>query len=768
MFAHGVQLMQESLGDSLPADKCLELLRATDGNVTVAINLFLDGGAGDVDSRLPSFEAARSFPIAPPPSALGLYQRGLDRSAAELDALSNSAEAPAPAPAATPTPAPTAPTATPQPERDDSSGRVEDAIAEITAQNVAEMTAALGGPGRAPSAAVLEGYLREAGDDVAGALNLFIDRELQECEEEASFSRAASEASRVSRANSSESVGGGGGGGGSGGVAAAFPEPPESAPSRLEADYDQHLQLAVASTDGSGEETINFDLLLNGSLRTTTGTSSPSLGSTRLSHSPASARAGIAERRAGLTLDAAADFIDESSEGGPSAAAAALTPLEQKCAELRATEAAYVDDLRTLIEVYMPPPPLLELDRALLTHEERVKIFNNVEEIKRCNEALFAALSRDGEPVRTLALAFLELAPYLKLYSHYCACYDGALAELRRKRGASAEFDAFLAAGRSKARGLGVEDFLIKPVQRLTKYPLFFDEVLALLPAEHECQPQLQKAERLVRAVAHAVNNHDRGEAGLRSLLAKLPKEYLPLLAPHRRLKHTFECTVAAEGGVSFDAHGALMTDALLLCRRKGGGGGETPREGVLRPWLLAEVRLLESTSGRLEEGAAAPTLTRRISQLPIATSDHTLVLRLARPSAADERPPPAPRDSEVGGGERSGSPARGFEVLRLEFSSERALTDARDALEAAQGEQTRLARNMADRHAAVRLGLEPPVRALADALLDGRGAKARAGRRGSSSLGAIFSGGRARRSSGDGPGGTTSPALASLPGMQL
>ena len=28
MFAHGVQLMKESLGDSLPADKCLELLRA--------------------------------------------------------------------------------------------------------------------------------------------------------------------------------------------------------------------------------------------------------------------------------------------------------------------------------------------------------------------------------------------------------------------------------------------------------------------------------------------------------------------------------------------------------------------------------------------------------------------------------------------------------------------------------------------------------------------------------------------------------------------
>ena len=104
---------------------------------------------------------------------------------------------------------------------------------------------------------------------------------------------------------------------------------------------------------------------------------------------------------------------------------------------------------------------------------------------------------------------------------------------------------------------------------------------------------------------------------------------------------------MAAEGGVSFDAHGALMTDALLLCRRKGGGGGETPREGVLRPWLLAEVRLLEPTSGRLEEGAAAPTLTRRISQLPIAASDHTprpparaALARRRAPAAGAQRTP--------------------------------------------------------------------------------------------------------------------------------
>ena len=58
---------------------------------------------------------------------------------------------------------------------------------------------------------------------------------------------------------------------------------------------------------------------------------------------------------------------------------------------------------------------------------------------------------------------------------------DAARREIEERHAAR---DAFLAAGRSKARGLGVEDFLIKPVQRLTKYPLFFDEVLALL-GEH-------------------------------------------------------------------------------------------------------------------------------------------------------------------------------------------------------------------------------------------------------------------------------------------
>lgn len=47
---------------------------------------------------------------------------------------------------------------------------------------------------------------------------------------------------------------------------------------------------------------------------------------------------------------------------------------------------------------------------------------------------------------------------------------------------------------------------LIKPVQRLTKYPLFFKDLLAHLPHDHVARDSLESAEALVLQVSHAVN----------------------------------------------------------------------------------------------------------------------------------------------------------------------------------------------------------------------------------------------------------------------
>ena len=85
-------------------------------------------------------------------------------------------------------------------------------------------------------------------------------------------------------------------------------------------------------------------------------------------------------------------------------------------AELRATEALYLQDLTTMVTIYVKPALKFEV----LSKEDRQQIFSNLEELMGCNKALLEALSQDGEDgplLSTLASAFITVAPFLKLYT---------------------------------------------------------------------------------------------------------------------------------------------------------------------------------------------------------------------------------------------------------------------------------------------------------------------------------------------------------------
>ena len=72
----------------------------------------------------------------------------------------------------------------------------------------------------------------------------------------------------------------------------------------------------------------------------------------------------------------------------------------------------------------------------------------------------------------------------LILYSTYCANYDASMAELERLRHDVHGLAGWLNTQSQlpEARGLGLEAFLIKPIQRLTKYHLFFEQLLGAAP----------------------------------------------------------------------------------------------------------------------------------------------------------------------------------------------------------------------------------------------------------------------------------------------
>ena len=188
----------------------------------------------------------------------------------------------------------------------------------------------------------------------------------------------------------------------------------------------------------------------------------------------------------------------------------------------------------------------------------------------------------NGSSARAFAVT-----PFFKLYAFYCRNYERALNTLAKCRKQTSGFSEFLntQAALPQCRGLSLESYLIKPVQRLTKYPLFWKDLLKQVPHSHPDRPALEKADELVRTVSMAVNQNLNDEVSrLKTVqvLKDLGQEWMALIAPHRKLEKEFTATVHV-GVRSWNAFGYVLTDLLIICQ-KGRGNKQIP-------WLLTELK---------------------------------------------------------------------------------------------------------------------------------------------------------------------------------
>ena len=91
---------------------------------------------------------------------------------------------------------------------------------------------------------------------------------------------------------------------------------------------------------------------------------------------------------------------------------ASTDPIAKIIAEVIETEKAYVDDLDTMLRVYVRPARKLQI----LTAEQKSEIFSNVEDLAKGNAALLEQLQAPGDDaVATLARAFIAVAAFFKL-----------------------------------------------------------------------------------------------------------------------------------------------------------------------------------------------------------------------------------------------------------------------------------------------------------------------------------------------------------------
>ncbi|XP_060736513.1 rho guanine nucleotide exchange factor TIAM2 isoform X1 [Tachysurus vachellii] len=186
--------------------------------------------------------------------------------------------------------------------------------------------------------------------------------------------------------------------------------------------------------------------------------------------------------------------------------------------ELVDTEKSYVKDLSCLFEIYLKP---LQKE-TFLTQDEMESLFGSLPEmldfqkvfLQTLEERIastpdFSTLETPGQFRKllfSLGASFLYYADHFKLYSGFCANHIKVQKVLERAKTDRA-FKEFLdARNPTKQHSSTLESYLIKPVQRVLKYPLLLRELVSLTDTDSEEHYHLTEALKAMEKVASHIN----------------------------------------------------------------------------------------------------------------------------------------------------------------------------------------------------------------------------------------------------------------------
>lgn len=210
---------------------------------------------------------------------------------------------------------------------------------------------------------------------------------------------------------------------------------------------------------------------------------------------------------------------------------------EEVIREILTTERDYVKDLDVLVAVFVIPLRAM----SVLPEAEIVKLFSNVEMFTAVNSQMLQELEkRVAEAPATGACVgdvFKLMSNFLKMYNVYCSQYYSAIAFLETLE-KNVSFKHFLDICHTddRCRGLSLQSYLIKPVQRICKYPLLLKELLNDTDTDHPDYEALVEAQKKVSEVANFINEETRRAEKARKLLQiqATVDGCIPLVAPTR------------------------------------------------------------------------------------------------------------------------------------------------------------------------------------------------------------------------------------------
>ncbi|XP_019769581.2 protein ECT2 isoform X3 [Dendroctonus ponderosae] len=151
---------------------------------------------------------------------------------------------------------------------------------------------------------------------------------------------------------------------------------------------------------------------------------------------------------------------------------------EKALLEIVNSEIKYVKQLETIIEFFMVPVQ----DKVLLKQDDYEILFGNIRTIYNINKELLEQLDQGFDHIPQ---AFNKIAPFLKLYSVYAYGFKNQLKILQNARSCNPAFAKFIENQETRPEvQIKLSALLITPIQRVPRYKLLLNQLLALTTPE--------------------------------------------------------------------------------------------------------------------------------------------------------------------------------------------------------------------------------------------------------------------------------------------
>lgn len=208
--------------------------------------------------------------------------------------------------------------------------------------------------------------------------------------------------------------------------------------------------------------------------------------------------------------------------------------------ELLHTEETYIKGLTKMMEVYVRP--LQALARG--ASDGRVAELNNItskaEYIINLNTTLLSDLKErvdNWSNTQTIGDIFIKMSPFMKMYTQYTNNYESAVVMLEQSANDKDILYQFIQrcyGGRADV--LTFDSYLIMPIQRIPRYNLLLEDMIAHTWEHHPDYESLCKALKMLQSVTDFVNKDIATSSALTKVLHiqnSLGGE-VQLVAPHR------------------------------------------------------------------------------------------------------------------------------------------------------------------------------------------------------------------------------------------